>query len=291
MPNVPFSWTPKEEILSFEDMFELLKIFIDYGIKKIRITGGEPLLRKDLDKFIKMINQYNSNIDLSLTTNAFLLGQSAKILKENGLNRVNISLDSLQKDVILKLTQKDALDSVLEGIDASLEAGLGVKLNSVPFKNINEDEIIKLLEYAKDKNIKLRYIEYMKNATASSNLDGLNKQEILANIKRKYKVKEIGRKNSSPEYCYSLEDGYEFGIIDPHQHDFCSSCNRLRITANGDVMPCLYFEDSKNIKDALLDKDFNKVRKIITEVIENKPEKNKWSQNEVSNRAFYQTGG
>ena len=290
MPNTPFEWEPKENLLSYEEMFEFIKIAIDNGIKKIRITGGEPLLRKDLDKFINMIYNYAPNIDLALTTNGYFLKNLATILKESRLKRINISLDSLNKETYKNIAQKDVLDNVLQGIEESIKVGLKVKLNCVVLKNQNDTEIVDLLKYAINKNIVIRFIEYMENKTANDNIKGLNSQEILSIISKDYNFKKLKR-DSSPAQYYQLDDSdYKFGIIEPHKDDFCENCNRIRLTAEGFLIPCLYFDEAMSIKEAIKDKNIKKATNIIKEVIINKPEKNRWDE-EVSERAFYETGG
>ncbi len=294
MPEKPFSWVPKENLLSFEDLFLFIKVGIDEGINKIRITGGEPLLRADLDKFIKMINDYKSDLDLALTTNGFLLKETAQSLKDAGLKRLNISLDTLKPDVAQKISQKDVLSKVLAGIEEALNVGLGVKLNCVPLKGINDTEIIDLLEFAKSKNISIRYIEYMENKFAKDKLQGLNADEILEIIGKKYAIEAVGRVESSPAHLFELEDGYRFGIIDPHKHDFCEDCNRIRLTAEGMLIPCLYFDEAMSIKESVQKGDVQGAANVLKEVLANKPEKNRWSSdddNETSDRAFYETGG
>lgn len=140
MPEKPFSWVPKENLLSFEQLFLFIKVAIDEGVNKICITGGEPLLREDLDTFIRMIYDYKPDIDLALTTNGYLLPDVAYRLKAAGLKRLNISLDSLKPDVAAKIAQKDVLGKVLDGIERALTVGLKVKINMVPLKGINDDE-------------------------------------------------------------------------------------------------------------------------------------------------------
>ncbi len=294
MPEKPFSWVPKENLLSFEDLFLFIKVGIDEGINKIRITGGEPLLRADLDKFVKMISDYRADLDLALTTNAYLLKPIAQKLKDAGLKRINISLDTLKPEIAQKISQKDVLKKVLEGIEEAQKVGLGVKLNSVPLKGINDEEIIDLLEFAKERNMGIRYIEYMENKFAKEKLQGLNAQEVQDIIATKYNFKAVGRVESSPAHLFELDDGYRFGIIDPHKHDFCEDCNRIRLTAEGMLIPCLYFDEAMSIKDAVKKGDVEAAANILKEVLANKPEKNKWSgddENEISQRAFYETGG
>ncbi|RBQ29150.1 GTP 3',8-cyclase MoaA [Aliarcobacter vitoriensis] len=295
MPEKPFSWVPKENLLSYEDLFKFIKVSIDEGIKKVRITGGEPLLREDLDKFIKMVFDYKNDIDLALTTNGFLLSSIAKKLKEAGLKRINISLDTLNKDRAKQIAQKDVLDKVLEGIEEASKVGLKVKINCVPIKGINDIDIVEVLEFCKSKAYVIRFIEFMENNHAKAGAKGLNSDEILKVISKKYpNFVKVPRDTSSPAQYYRFEDGYEFGIIEPHKDDFCSSCNRIRLTAEGFLIPCLYFEDAMSIKDAVRNNRIDEAVNILKKVLENKPEKNKWSSksdNEISTRAFYQTGG
>jgi len=290
MPEKPFSWVPKENLLSFEDMFEFIKVGVDEGIEKVRLTGGEPLLRKGLDIFIKMIADYAPNLDLSLTTNAFLLEESAQKLKDAGLKRVNISLDSLDTQVAHKIAQKDVLAKVLKGIAKADEVGLKIKINCVPIKDVNDTELIDILEYCKEKGYEIRFIEFMENSHASVK-EGLTSKDIQNIIKKKYNFKRGEREGNSPSQSYFLDDGYRFGIIEPHLDDFCSDCNRLRITAEGYLIPCLYFEDALSIADAIKSKDIKEASNILKKVLQNKPEKNKWGSEDKSNRAFYETGG
>ncbi|ENY9698604.1 GTP 3',8-cyclase MoaA [Campylobacter coli] len=292
MPKIPFNHQPKENLLSFEKLFLFVKVAIDEGIEKIRITGGEPLLRKDLSVFIKMINDYKKDLDLAITTNGFLLKDFAKDLKDAGLKRLNISLDTLESKKAKILAQKDVLDSVLAGIDEALSVGLKVKLNTVVLKGLNDDELIPLLEFAKSKNIQIRFIEFMENIHAYGKLQGLKRDEIIQILSQKYQVKLIKKAEKAPVSIYSA-DGYEFGIIDPHSHEFCDSCNRIRLSAEGLLIPCLYFDEALSIKEAVRKGDINAAANILQEVLRNKPEKNRWSvvDNETSSRAFYQTGG
>ncbi|WP_052791012.1 GTP 3',8-cyclase MoaA [Campylobacter jejuni] len=292
MPKIPFDYQPKENLLSFEELFLFVKAAIDEGIEKIRITGGEPLLRKDLSIFIKMINDYKSDIDLAITTNGFLLKDFAKDLKNAGLKRLNISLDTLDHKKAKTLAQKDILDSVLSGINEALNLDLKVKLNTVALKNLNDDELISLLEFAKSKKAQIRFIEFMENTHAYGKLQGLKRDEIIQILSQKYQIQLIKKDEKAPVSIYKADD-YEFGIIDPHSHEFCDSCNRIRLSAEGLLIPCLYFDEALSIKEAVRKGDIKAAVEILQEVLRNKPEKNKWSvvDNETSSRAFYQTGG
>jgi GTP 3',8-cyclase len=292
MPEKPFSWVPRENLLSYEELFKFVKVAIDEGIRKVRITGGEPLLREGLDKFIKMISSYKSDIDLALTTNGYLLPNTAQKLVDAGLKRINVSLDSLKPDVAKKVAQKDVLKTVLKGIQTAHDVGLKIKVNCVPMKGINDKELCDLIEFCKNKGYPIRFIEFMENEHAYSGAKGYNSEEIQEIIAKKYNFEKMERVGTSPSQDYKMDDGYIFGIIEPHKDDFCASCNRIRLTASGVLIPCLYFEDAQSIKEAIKNNDIDKAALILKDVLANKPEKNKWSEtSEISARAFYETGG
>ena len=292
MPKIPFDYQPKENLLSFEELFLFVKIAIDEGIEKIRITGGEPLLRRDLSVFIKMINDYKKDLDLAITTNGFLLENYALELKNAGLKRLNISLDTLDEKKAKKIAQKDVLKDVLKGIDKALELGLKVKLNTVVLKEFNDNELCELLEFSKFKNAQIRFIEFMENTHAYGQLKGLKKDEIIKILSKNYDIKLVKKAEKAPVSIYTA-NGFEFGIIDPHSNEFCESCNRIRLSAEGFLIPCLYFDEALSIKKAVRNGDLDAALEILREILRTKPEKNKWSvvDNETSSRAFYQTGG
>ncbi len=293
MPDKPFSWVPRENLLSLEELFLFIKAAMDEGINKVRITGGEPLLREGLDQFVAMIYNHNPDVDLALTTNGYLLKQTAQRLKDAGLKRLNISLDSLKPEVARQIAQKDVLKDVLAGIEEALRVGLKVKINMVPLKGINDGEIVDIMNYCKARGIEVRFIEYMENAMANDAIKGLLGKEILEKVKEQYVIKKLGREGSSPSFSYLLEDGYKFGLIDPHKHDFCETCNRIRLTAEGYLIPCLYFDEAMSIKDAVQAGDVPKAVEVLKAVLRDKPKENRWSDeaNETSSRAFYETGG
>ncbi len=291
MPEGMYIHEDKNKLLSYEELYAFCKVLIDEGVNKIRITGGEPLLRKDLHKFIAMLNSYKSGLDLALTTNGYYLQKLAKPLKDAGLKRLNISLDTLNQNKAHMIAKKDVLNEVLKGIQTAKKVGLGIKLNCVALKGVNDGEILDLLEYAKHQNFVIRFIEFMQNSSANKSLVGLRSEEIQNIIKTKYNFSSIGKNPTSPAEHFRLDDGYTFGIINPHKHDFCENCNRIRLDATGLLIPCLYFEDGQNIKQALANKDIDKATEILRNVLQNKPEKNKWGEEESSSRAFYEIGG
>ncbi|WP_120999044.1 GTP 3',8-cyclase MoaA [Helicobacter pylori] len=293
MPATPLNFFDDEELLPLDNVLEFLKIAIDEGVKKIRITGGEPLLRKGLDEFIAKLHAYNKEVALVLSTNGFLLKKMANDLKNAGLSRVNVSLDSLKSDRVLKISQKDALKNTLEGIEESLKVGLKLKLNTVVIKSVNDDEILELLEYAKKRRIQIRYIEFMENTHAKDLVKGLKEEEILDLIAQKYKIIETEKPKQGSSKIYTLENGYQFGIIAPHSDDFCQSCNRIRLASDGKICPCLYYQDAIDAKEAIINKDTKMMKRLLKQSIINKPEKNMWNDknSETPTRAFYYTGG
>ncbi|OOQ31412.1 cyclic pyranopterin phosphate synthase [Helicobacter pylori] len=293
MPTTPLDFFDDEELLPLDNVLEFLKIAIDEGVKKIRITGGEPLLRKGLDEFIAKLHTYNKEVALVLSTNGFLLKKMAKGLKDAGLSRVNVSLDSLKSDRVLKISQKDALKNALEGIEESLKVGLKLKLNMVVVKGVNDDEILELLEYAKNRHIQIRYIEFMENTHAKDLVKGLKEEEILDLIAQKYQIIETEKSKQGSSKIYTLENGYQFGIIDPHSDDFCQSCNRIRLASDGKICPCLYYQDAIDAKEAIINKDTKMMKRLLKQSVINKPEKNMWNDknSETPTRAFYYTGG
>ncbi|WQR65391.1 GTP 3',8-cyclase MoaA [Helicobacter pylori] len=293
MPATPLNFFDDEELLPLDNVLEFLKIAIDEGVKKIRITGGEPLLRKGLDEFIAKLHAYNKEVALVLSTNGFLLKKMAKDLKNAGLSRVNVSLDSLKSDRVLKISQKDALKNTLEGIEESLKVGLKLKLNTVVIKSVNDDEILELLEYAKNRHIQIRYIEFMENTHAKSLVKGLKEEEILDLIAQKYQIIATEKPKQGSSKIYTLENGYQFGIIAPHSDDFCQSCNRIRLASDGKICPCLYYQDAIDAKEAIINKDTKMMKRLLKQSVINKPEKNMWNDknSETPTRAFYYTGG
>lgn len=296
MPNTPDDFVDKSA-LPLPKMLVFIKLAIDNGIRKIRITGGEPLLRADLCEFIGAIYAYAPHIELTLTSNAFLLEKYAQGLKDAGLSRINISLDSLQSERIRQISKRDALPQILRGIHKAHALNLGIKLNMVPLRGINEDEILDMLEFAKAHHFGVRFIEFMENIHAKDTLKGLRADEILAHINTKYTTTLLKKDHFGPAKLYAIdsEQTPSFGIISPHEDDFCQSCNRIRLTSDGVICPCLYYQESVNLREAILQEDTEAMQSFLERAIKNKPEKNQWEQNMnpslLSTRAFYYTGG
>ncbi|GAA7102669.1 hypothetical protein HpBGD16_08430 [Helicobacter pylori] len=174
-----------------------------------------------------------------------------------------------------------------------MKVGLKLKLNTVAIKSVNDDEILELLEYAKNRRIQIRYIEFMENTHAKSLVKGLKEREILDLIAQKYQIIETEKPKQGSSKIYTLENGYQFGIIAPHSDDFCQSCNRIRLASDGKICPCLYYQDAIDAKEAIMNKDTKNIKRLLKQSVINKPEKNMWNDKNSTTptRAFYYTGG
>jgi cyclic pyranopterin phosphate synthase len=256
MPFDEYTWIERREVLSFEEIVRLAAIFVRLGTEKIRLTGGEPLVRSHLDRLVAALAQLDSALDLSLTTNGALLSQQAGSLHAAGLRRINVSLDTLRPDRFKAITQRGDLDEVLAGIFQAKAAGLKpIKINAVVIRGVNDDEILDLVHFARANGFEMRFIEYMDvgNANAWSLEKTVTKAEILAAVHSKYPVREVGRENgSAPAIDYEFLDGAgEIGIIGSVTEPFCSSCTRVRLTADGKLVTCLFSESGFDIKTLL----------------------------------------
>ena len=258
MPEEEYSWLPREDILSLEEMARLVRAFAKVGVSKVRFTGGEPLLRKNFPELIQQVAAIPGVEDLALTTNAMLLASMAETLQSAGIRRLNISLDTLDRARFQSLTRRDALPQVLEGIQAAKSAGFkNTKLDTVLIRGTNEDEILSLLEFAAEEELQLRFIEYMDvgGATQWSKSQVVSREEILQVVSKHYgKVETITDHDpSAPARLYRLPQGLDFGIIASTTTPFCSDCDRVRVTADGTWFSCLYAQKGTDLRDALRD--------------------------------------
>ena len=243
MPEEDCLWLPREDILHFEEIDRLVDQFLHLGVEKVRLTGGEPLLRKNLPVLIEQLSRKPAIRDLAMTTNAVLLKPAVDDLKKAGLHRLTISLDTLQRDRFVKLARFDELPRVLDGIDAAVDPFPGFKIDSVIIRGINDDEIIPLLEFAKARSAEIRFIEYMDvgGATTWSMSQVVSRKEMLETISAHYgPVEPLREHSSAPADRYRLVDGTVFGIIASTTEPFCRSCDRSRLTADGVWYLCLY---------------------------------------------------
>jgi len=256
MPFDEYKWIERQEVLSFEEIERLTRIVLGFGVEKIRLTGGEPLVRKDLDKLVARLAKIDGIGDLSLTTNGALLAEQAAGLRAAGLQRINVSMDTLKKDRFHELTKRGNLDDVLKGLFTAKKAGMSpIKVNAVIIRGINDDEILDLVGFARDNGLEMRFIEYMDvgNSNAWSLEKTVTKAEILAAVHARFAVREAGRAHgSAPAVDYEFLDGAgQIGIIGSVTEPFCASCTRVRLTADGKLVTCLFAESGFDLKALL----------------------------------------
>ena len=267
--------TYKNDILSDDEIVKIATECASLGIKKIRITGGEPLVRKNIENLIYRLNNIKEIEEIYITTNGVLLNDKIEILKENGLTGVNISLDSLNKDRFKKLTKFDKLKEVLLSIDKALELGLKVKINTVIVDDINKDEIIDFVKLTKDKNIDIRFIELMPIGAAKK-YKGISNEEILNIIKNNFKNIQVENKSKrSGPANYIRVDNYKgkIGFISPISNCFCEDCNRIRLTSTGFLKKCLHYNYGIDLKKHIRSNISNKdLKELIYLNIYDKPQ-------------------
>ena len=254
MPENDYVWLPREEVLSFEEIATLADVFTDAGVDRVRITGGEPLLRRDLPVLIERLAARPAIQDLAMTTNGVLLARHAAALKRAGLQRITVSLDTLNPVRFQALTRFNEHAVVLEGIEAAAAEFGGLKLDTVVMRGINDDELVPLLEYSRRHGAELRFIEYMDvgGATHWSPEAVVSKREILAHLETHYgPIRPIGEASSAPAERFSLPDGLTFGIIASTTEPFCASCDRARLTADGVWLMCLYARAGTDLRRPL----------------------------------------
>jgi GTP 3',8-cyclase len=255
MPEEEYVWLPREDLLTFEEIRELVDIFSELGIEKVRLTGGEPLLRKDLPTLVAMLAENPRLADLAMTTNGVLLNDQAPALYDAGLHRVTVSLDTLHPERFKRLTRRDSLAKVLNGIQAVQRTGFtGLKLDTVVIRGTNEDELIDLLEYSKRVEAEIRFIEYMDvgGATQWSRDKVVSRDEILEGLKHSYgDILPLRETSSAPAERFRLPDGTIFGIIASTTTPFCRTCDRSRLTADGMWYLCLYAQRGTDLRTPL----------------------------------------
>jgi cyclic pyranopterin phosphate synthase len=244
MPEEEYVWLPREEILQFEEISRLVDVFIELGVDKVRLTGGEPLLRRDLPALIEPLAAKPGLRDLAITTNGVLLAEHAASLKAAGLHRVTVSLDTLDPARFTALTRRTTHARVLEGIASLARAGFtGTKIDTVVMRGVNDDEIVPLIEFAKTVPAEVRFIEYMDvgGATQWSMDKVVSRQRILDVVHGHYgAVDEVVEVSTAPADRFRLADGTIFGIISSTTAPFCADCDRSRLTADGQWYLCLY---------------------------------------------------
>src|SRR5678815_44911 len=269
---------PKEKMLSYEEIEYACDIFVSLGIEKIRLTGGEPMMRRDIETIIQKLSQFKNRsneagslIDLALTTNGYFLPDRAASLKEAGLDRVTISLDSLKRDVFKEMTGVDVLDRVLAGLAATKAAGLQpIKINAVIVRGHNEDEVADFAAFAREHDVKMRFIEFMPLDSGHdwAREDVVSGREIHGRINERFPLVKLQVKRGSETSArYTFADGApgEIGIIAPVTEAFCGACSRIRLTADGQIRTCLFSTVEYSLRDVIRS---NVSRQEIIEYIE-----------------------
>jgi cyclic pyranopterin phosphate synthase len=250
---------PKEQMLSYEEIEYVCDVFVALGIEKLRLTGGEPMLRRDIETIIRKLNELKPAglRDLALTTNGYFLPERAQSLKDAGLDRVTISLDSLKRDVFKRMTGVDVLDKVLAGIAAAKAAQLEpIKINAVIVRGHNEDEVADFAAFARDYNVKMRFIEFMPLDSGHewARTDVVSGKEIRDRINERFQLVRVdAARGSETSSRYRFADGApgEIGIIAPVTEPFCGACSRIRLTADGQIRTCLFSTVEHSLRDVI----------------------------------------
>jgi cyclic pyranopterin phosphate synthase len=255
MPEEEYAWLRRADLLTFEEIQQLVEVFTELGVDKVRLTGGEPLLRRDLPDLVRMLAHIPAVGDLAMTSNGVLLAGQAAALRSAGLHRVTVSLDTLRPERFRVLTRRDDHSAVLRGIEAVRAAGFGgLKLDTVVIRGVNDDELVELVEFARGIDAEVRFIEYMDvgGATHWSRDQVVSRAEILERLATRYgSIEPIRAETSAPAERFRLGDGATFGIIASTTTPFCRTCDRSRLTADGTWYLCLYAQRGVDLRTPL----------------------------------------
>lgn len=298
MPEEGIEPKSHDEILSLEEMIRLVQILVKNGIRKVRLTGGEPLVRKNIEALIRGIRGIDGIEEISLTTNGILLEKLAESLKKAGLDRVNVSLDTLKKDKYHAITRLGELDKVMRGIKAAQAAGLNpVKINAVAIRGFNEDELVDFAEFAINHKLTVRFIELMPVGESSENGESyISMEDILNTIRERYELAPIPRgpkDGPSSDYQIVGTEG-RVGVIAALTNHFCATCNRMRLTADGKFRPCLFSSTEFDVRELLRDgSDDEKIQELYHKVLGHKPKEHhmEFEKYEGKDRRMSQIGG
>jgi molybdenum cofactor biosynthesis protein A, bacterial len=280
MPKEAMEWQPKSEILSFEEIVRLTRVFVSLGVSRLRVTGGEPMVRRDIESLISNIAAIEGIEDLAMTTNAHFLRGRARQLKEAGLRRITVSLDSLDSERFTLLTGRNELAQVLDGIDAAIEAGLApIKVNCVMIRGINDDQAVAFASFAREKGVSTRFIEFMPldNGKVWKREMVVPGEEIRKRIDSVFPLVPIeAHAVSETARRWGFADGApgEVGFINPVTQPFCGHCSRIRLTADGMIRTCLFSTVEHNIKSLLRnDASDDQLRDFVIATVEKKEER------------------
>ena len=291
----------REDILSYEDVQRIVRLFAEMGVTKVRLTGGEPLLRRGIVKIANLISSTPGIEDVPLSTNAHLLAKFADKLHANGINRVNISIDSLQAERFKQITRGGNVAEVIEGIDAAIASGMGpIKINMVVMRGINDDEIESMIDFAIGRGIDIRFIETMPIGTAGieAAAQHMSEAEIMQRINTHLhnKITPLtSKKTDGPASNYKIDNtNSTVGVISAVSNHFCQTCNRVRLTAKGELILCLGQEDAISLKDLVRSElSDDEIKARIMQAINQKPKAHEFNSaiDNISNRQMAEIGG
>lgn len=292
MPHGGAGFDPWGHLLSYEEIATLTRYFAEMGIRKVRLTGGEPLVRKEIERLVWLLREIPGIEEIALSTNGVFLKENVQKLKAAGLQRVNVSLDTLRPERFKLIAKLDRLQQVLEGIDAALECGLfPVKINTVLMKGVNEDEILDLVHFAVERSVEIRFIELMPTNTQVPIEWGqtfLSTEEAKTTIEKEYQLTPFDTYLSSPAKVFSI-DGTQarVGFISPLSCFFCTRCNRLRLKANGMLKTCLHGKEDLDLKTLLRSGAAKEeIQAKIKEVVFSRPEQHFLNETQVPHQDF-----
>lgn len=297
MPAEGIQLKKRDELLSFEEIARVARIFVQSGIDKIRITGGEPLVRKDLEQLIAEIARLPGLKHLGMTTNAVLLAEKTEVLRKSGLQSLNISIDSLHADRFKEITLRDDFARVMAGIEAAQEAGFNpIKLNVVVMKGKNHDEVIDFVRYVYPRNLNVRFIEYMPFKDNCWDLEAVYSYKQMSEIiQEEFKLEPLSGHPSDVAKDFKLVGGRGVvSFISSMTDSFCSTCNRLRMTADGAIKSCLFYEPEINLREQLRSGcSDEQIEQLIVYALGKKPEAHPPMEElaQMSNRAMVEIGG
>ncbi len=258
MPPEGLPWMPKNELLTYEEIQRITRVLVECGVRSLKITGGEPLVRRDVDVLVRLLRALGDDLDISITTNGYLLAEAARGLKDAGLDRATVSCDSLVRHRFKEMTLRDALDQVLEGLRVAARVGLTpIKINTVVIRGHNEDEAVEFAKLARATGYEVRFIEYMPlDAQEQWSRDGVvPSAEVLARIDATFPLEPDGDDQPEPSSSFRFVDGApgRIGAIASVTEPFCATCNRLRLTADGQLKACLFSLEETDLRGPLRD--------------------------------------
>ena len=299
MPEQGLPWIPKPEILSYEEIVEIVNAAARVGVRSIRLTGGEPLIRRNLDRLVGMIAAVPGIDDIALSTNGLLLAEQAAALRDAGLRRVNVSLDTLREDRFFAIARRPGLERVLAGIDAALAHGLGpVKVNCVLMRGQNDDEIEAFAELTRERAVHVRFIEVMpvtENVTLQRDA-WISSDDVLARLRALGRVRPVPNPHGNGPARTFAYDGAPgtVGVISPLAHDYCETCNRVRLSADGRLKLCLFGDHLIDLRTPLREgRGQDAIVEILRASMHVKPERHHLALGETASvmRAFSEIGG